>query len=259
VQPGVQGGRNMTTDMEYRNQMRQVRQTARAQVLAIQQAWLLRDRLAAERPLQKRLRRAMRLAQMPPQVQDARLEAALEAGRIELWSPAVPMEDEVVVGEFFGPPWDPAMAEVALPPEAYFGPYLPAVDIPGEALLTLSAGMRIGWDIREAATDLQVLPVDQGMEWDRADEVDWDDGVAASVVAAYPVGDEPDLMALPGAGPGLIWMLQKCGITTLTDLAETDAAALVPKLGLVGQIVDIHGWQSFARRHVGSAPRSVTG
>ena len=82
----------MTTDIEYRNQVQQIRQTARAQVLAIQQARLLRDRLAAERPQQKRLRRAIRLAQMPPQVQDARLEAALEAGRIELWSPAVPME-----------------------------------------------------------------------------------------------------------------------------------------------------------------------
>ena len=57
-----------------------------------------------------------------------------------------------------------------------------------------------------------------------------------------------DLATLPGAGPGLIWMLQQCGIQTLEDLAQIDAAALVPKLGLVGQLLNVDIWQDFARQ-----------
>ena len=68
-----------------------------------------------------------------------------------------------------------------------------------------------------------------------------------------------DLFLLAGAGPALVWMLQKCGITSLADLAQADAAQLVARLGLVGQIVDVAGWQRFARRQVGGGARSVTG
>ena len=68
-----------------------------------------------------------------------------------------------------------------------------------------------------------------------------------------PKDDAGDLIALPGAGPGLIWMLQQCGITTMRDLAQADAADLTLKLGLVGQILNIQTWLDHARSHMRSA------
>ena len=56
-----------------------------------------------------------------------------------------------------------------------------------------------------------------------------------------------DLSRLPGAGPGLIWMLNKCGIFTLSDLAGADPQALSLKLGVVGQILDMQRWIDFAK------------
>lgn len=59
-----------------------------------------------------------------------------------------------------------------------------------------------------------------------------------------------DLAALPGAGPGLIWMLQKCGISSLRDMALADTAMLAPQLGPVARIVDLQAWQRIARHHM---------
>jgi len=56
-----------------------------------------------------------------------------------------------------------------------------------------------------------------------------------------------DLYSLPGAGPGLIWILQQCGINTMNDLANCDSSTLTFKLGLVGQILDVDAWLCFAR------------
>ena len=53
--------------------------------------------------------------------------------------------------------------------------------------------------------------------------------------------DSP-LLALPGAGPGLVWMLQKAGITSLHDLAQADAAQLRRAMGRIGHLVDVPFW-----------------
>jgi predicted RecB family nuclease len=62
-----------------------------------------------------------------------------------------------------------------------------------------------------------------------------------------PAKPQSDLGNLPGAGPGLIWMLQQCGIHSLEDLARTEASYLAPKLGLVGQILNVGSWLDYAR------------
>jgi hypothetical protein len=76
------------------------------------------------------------------------------------------------------------------------------------------------------------------------------DRLVAALQQARPTGPRNDLSSLPGAGPGLIWMLQKCGIASLKDLAGADPAILVPRLGLVGKIVNVQSWQRYAQRQV---------
>lgn len=61
-------------------------------------------------------------------------------------------------------------------------------------------------------------------------------------------GGESDLHMLPGAGPGLVWMLQHCGVTSLDDLARADPEALTDRMGLVGQMLDLSSWVAFAAR-----------
>ncbi|WP_444461527.1 hypothetical protein [Rhodobacter capsulatus] len=56
-----------------------------------------------------------------------------------------------------------------------------------------------------------------------------------------------DLARLPGAGPGLIWMLKECDIHRLEDLAAADCAELTARMGLAGRILDLGGWIAFAR------------
>ncbi|TKD17489.1 hypothetical protein FBT96_14280 [Rhodobacter capsulatus] len=56
-----------------------------------------------------------------------------------------------------------------------------------------------------------------------------------------------DLVRLPGAGPGLIWMLNECEIHTLADLAAADCTDLTARMGLAGRILDLGGWIAFAR------------
>lgn len=66
------------------------------------------------------------------------------------------------------------------------------------------------------------------------------------------VGDDwsqSDLARLPGAGPGLVWMLEQCDIQTLADLAESDAVELSTQLGIVGQILDVGEWVRFAQEN----------
>lgn len=63
-----------------------------------------------------------------------------------------------------------------------------------------------------------------------------------------PAGpDDTDLCQLPGAGDGLVWLLQQKGIHSLADLAQADAAALATRLELVGKLIDLDGWIAFAR------------
>lgn len=73
-------------------------------------------------------------------------------------------------------------------------------------------------------------------------------GEIVTMTETIPAMPNSDLRNLPGAGPGLLWMLQQCDIHTLQDLAETEAAVLVPKLGLVGQILNVEIWLDYAKK-----------
>ena len=59
---------------------------------------------------------------------------------------------------------------------------------------------------------------------------------------------QSELAQLPGAGPGLVWMLGQCGVTTMAQLAQEEAQSLSTKLGVVGQILDVSQWISFAQK-----------
>lgn len=63
-------------------------------------------------------------------------------------------------------------------------------------------------------------------------------------------GDPPrsDLADLPGAGPGLVWMLSQCGVFSMADLASADGDRLTEELGLVGQLLNLDSWIDHARR-----------
>lgn len=76
--------------------------------------------------------------------------------------------------------------------------------------------------------------------------------------ADLPEAAESELLALPGAGPGLVWLLHRCGIRTLADLAAADPQQLAPQLGLVGQILNISIWTDFARGHVEAKRRAAS-
>ena len=60
------------------------------------------------------------------------------------------------------------------------------------------------------------------------------------------VPSNTDLFRLPGAGAGMVWMFQQCGIHSLSDLAQADARELSIQLGIVGHILNIKPWIEFA-------------
>lgn len=64
---------------------------------------------------------------------------------------------------------------------------------------------------------------------------------------------ETDLMSIPGAGPGLIWMFSNASVRSLDDLAQADVEELTAALGPVGQILDVAQLIDFARQHTGWA------
>ena len=62
-----------------------------------------------------------------------------------------------------------------------------------------------------------------------------------------------DLLLLPGAAPGLVWLLQEMGVRNLSDLAKLEPDALAAGLGIVGRILDVSIWTRFARNHIAQA------
>ena len=77
-----------------------------------------------------------------------------------------------------------------------------------------------------------------------------DVGEASSSLAGHPAHQAPresDLTLLPGAGDGLVWMLGQCGIYSLAELGRADADELTERMGLAGQMLDLHAWIAFAR------------
>jgi predicted flap endonuclease-1-like 5' DNA nuclease len=64
-------------------------------------------------------------------------------------------------------------------------------------------------------------------------------------------GDRPpapaDLDRLPGAGPGLIWALERAGLRRLADLAPLAPGELAARLGPLGRLVPAQAWIELAR------------
>lgn len=59
-------------------------------------------------------------------------------------------------------------------------------------------------------------------------------------------GEDPGLGAVPGVGPGLVWMLAEVGVRTVDDLLGCDPAALSDRLGLIGRLIDVARLQRLA-------------
>jgi predicted flap endonuclease-1-like 5' DNA nuclease len=78
----------------------------------------------------------------------------------------------------------------------------------------------------------------------QADTAPADD--AGPDTAEAPVVHRSDLQRLPGAGVGLIWLLQECGVHSLSDLAQCSPERLRERMGLVGQILELDDWIAFA-------------
>ncbi len=72
---------------------------------------------------------------------------------------------------------------------------------------------------------------------------------AAENISAPEPSPKPDsdLFELPGAGSGLVWMFENCGIDTLRDLSMADAETLKQDLGLVAKILDVEYCIKFAK------------
>ncbi len=81
-------------------------------------------------------------------------------------------------------------------------------------------------------TDISEMPLKAGLDTRVTASDDW---------------MRSELANLLGAGPGLIWMLAQCNVTTVTQLAQKDANELAAQLGVVGQIVNVGEWISFAQ------------
>lgn len=62
-----------------------------------------------------------------------------------------------------------------------------------------------------------------------------------------------DLAQLSGIGPGLVWMLSRCGISSIRRLAQSDANTLKQGLGIVSGIVDPDALISAAKAHHGTS------
>jgi predicted flap endonuclease-1-like 5' DNA nuclease len=65
------------------------------------------------------------------------------------------------------------------------------------------------------------------------------------------IREPSDLVQLPGAGEGLVWMLERAGISSLAELAEADADTLALQLGTVGELLDLTYWIEFAQESAG--------
>jgi predicted flap endonuclease-1-like 5' DNA nuclease len=58
---------------------------------------------------------------------------------------------------------------------------------------------------------------------------------------------ETDLGRLPGAGPGLVWALERAGLHRLADLAPLEPGELAARLGPIGRLVPTESWIAAAR------------
>lgn len=61
--------------------------------------------------------------------------------------------------------------------------------------------------------------------------------------------ENSDLLNLPGAGEGLVWVLSRCSVHSMADLAAADQTKLTKDLGLIAQIFDVQYWIEFAQQN----------
>lgn len=80
---------------------------------------------------------------------------------------------------------------------------------------------------------------------------------AAAPLPKVALATESDLLTLPGAGPGLVWMLKRSGVHSMAELAVANPAALRRALGLVGELLDIDWWISVARERAMQSSQSA--
>ena len=199
------------------------RSEARAHLLALRTARLNRRRGGAAAP--------------PPDALDTEPDAAVATGPVSdegaedpgAGAPSVPQDavlpEEDTVFEALEEEYAPAEdTNVPLPLEAT----TPADPPEPEAL------------VAEDTPDSDLDIGEQDLASDHVAEADVAD-ISASAVPSNDVSDVKDspLAALPGAGPGLIWMLECAGVTTVEDLAASDLDTLRDALGVVGKILDL--------------------
>jgi predicted flap endonuclease-1-like 5' DNA nuclease len=61
-----------------------------------------------------------------------------------------------------------------------------------------------------------------------------------------PPAEPDDLDAVPGLGPGLLWVLREAGVRNVAALRAADPEALADRLGVVGRLIDVAGLQRLA-------------
>jgi predicted flap endonuclease-1-like 5' DNA nuclease len=87
-----------------------------------------------------------------------------------------------------------------------------------------------------------VLPFQRPPETDPASA-----GARAAMLSEPRAAPVCDLHKLEGAGPGLIWALQRAGIACLAELAALEAPELISRLGYLGRLVPAQVWIATAR------------
>lgn len=241
----------MTPQKDYRNRAAHVRRSARAQLKEIRRARLARKESDA--------------APLPVDDIDQTHEEAADAMPCPFDQPAAPAVSDANVdlgaNETEPPTSDTQMSEVADSIEdtalaelddmfddaaSASTPDVVAEEVVEEPTLEVSDGVDLLAEEEPAAEpeiELTADCSDQSGAVAQQEEAETYNPVSAE---AKPDLEGSDLNSLPGAGPGLVWMLHQCGVSSLAELAESDPDELTPKLGVVGQILDVSKWIDFA-------------
>lgn len=152
---------------------------------------------------------------------------------------------------------DPAPAAAAMPaalPMAAAAPELPALTAPATIVETaIEAAPEIMPEIIAETAPETVPEIAPGAAPAAAVPGDGalTEAAAGAEAAAEPAPADPrpaaGLALLPGAGPGLLWALDRAGITDIADLAGVAPEALAERLGPIGRLIPAARWIEAAR------------
>ena len=204
------------SEQNYRERSFETRRLARQKIIDLREA--------------RKAQRATLFAQKTPDDADSAVELNVTAGGPDM-KPAHVRGPEIA-SDFAGSIEDTnAVSESSFPGSGEFESELDSLDS-----LAAKSAMR-----EEPESDGLVQP--------KGDQVVAADKPLQS--CTRPIFDESadSLTKLPGAAEGLIWMLEQCGIASLSDLAVADAAVLSRRLGIVGNIANVGRWVEFAQMH----------